>query len=286
VLVDETMPVIVIAPTAAGRLIPVTDAKGAAAEGQLTNLETSSHASRSQHDRHRGHTRWATHHARTPDREQRLSARDQPARLVHNGIIESFSELRRDLEGREAKFATDTDSEVIAHLVTDGIKRGLSPVEAVKVAPPRLRGAFALAFLFADEENLLIGTRGGSPLAVGFGEQAMFIGSDAIALAPFHRRGQLSRGRRLGGGHLCGGQDSHADGNVADRPGLKSQVSVMLIDKGNHRHFMAKEIHEQLEVVGDTLAKYLDMAAERVALPMALPFDFRALNRISIAAWA
>ena len=204
--------------------------------------------------------------------------------VVHNGIIENFSELRRELEGKGAKFATETDSEVIAHLVTDGIKNGLSPVEAVAAALPRLRGAFALAFLFAGEENLLIGARKGSPLAVGFGEGAMFIGSDAIALAPFTDT-------------VCYLEDGDwvvvtresaevhdAGGKVARRPVLKSQASVMLIDKGNHRHFMAKEIYEQPEVVGHTLAKYLDMTTERVALPMALPFDFGALKRISIAA--
>jgi glutamine---fructose-6-phosphate transaminase (isomerizing) len=112
--------------------------------------------------------------------------------VVHNGIIENFSELRRELEAKGAKFATETDTEVIAHLVTEEMKRGKSPVEAVKTALPRLRGAFALAFLFDDEDNLLIAARKGSPLAIGFGEDAMYVGSDAIALAPSPTRSAIS----------------------------------------------------------------------------------------------
>src|SRR6185295_3648107 len=105
--------------------------------------------------------------------------------VVHNGIIENFRELREELEGKGAKFGSETDTEVVAHLVTQEMKNGRSPVEAVKAALPRLRGAFALAFLFAGEEDLLIGARKGSPLAVGYGDGEMFLGSDAIALAPF-----------------------------------------------------------------------------------------------------
>ena len=173
---------------------------------------------------------------------------------------------------------------MIAHLVSSEMARGASPVEAVKRALPRLRGAFALAFLFAGEDNLLIGARKGSPLAVGFGDGQMFVGSDAIALAPF-----TDTVSYLEDGDWViltrdGAEIHDAGGDVVERAILKSQASVMLIDKGNHRHFMAKEIHEQPEVVGHTLANYIDMAAERVALPMKLPFDFRNLNRISIAA--
>ena len=105
--------------------------------------------------------------------------------MVHNGIIENFRELREELEGKGATFSSETDTEVIAHLVTEEMKKGKSPADAVKAALPRLRGAFALAFLFAGEENLLIGARKGSPLAVGYGDGEMFLGSDAIALAPF-----------------------------------------------------------------------------------------------------
>jgi glucosamine--fructose-6-phosphate aminotransferase (isomerizing) len=229
-----------------------------------------------------GHTRWATH-GRPTENNAHPHATEKLA-VVHNGIIENFSELRRELESQGAKFATDTDTEVIAHLVTAQMQRGASPVAAVKAALPRLRGAFALAFLFAGEENLLIGARQGSPLAVGFGDGAMYVGSDAIALAPF-----TDTVSYLEDGDWVivtrGGAEIHdRDGQAVHRAVLKSQASVLLIDKGNHRHFMAKEIFEQPEVVGHTLANYLDMTAERVALPFALPFDFKKLNRISIAA--
>ena len=229
-----------------------------------------------------GHTRWATH-GRPTENNAHPHATDKLA-VVHNGIIENFSELRRELEGKGAKFATETDTEVVAHLVTEAMKRGASPVAAVKAALPRLRGAFALVFLFAGEEDLLIGARQGSPLAVGFGDGAMYLGSDAIALAPFTDTvSYLDDGDWVVVTHR-GAEIHDRDGKVVQRPVLKSQASVLLIDKGNHRHFMAKEIHEQPEVVGHTLANYLDMTAERVALPFALPFDFKKLDRISIAA--
>ncbi len=229
-----------------------------------------------------GHTRWATH-GRPTENNAHPHATEKLA-VVHNGIIENFNELRRELEKQGAKFATETDTEVIAHLVTEEMKRGASPIEAVKAALPRLRGAFALAFLFAGEDNLLIGARRGSPLAIGYGEGAMYVGSDAIALAPF-----TSIVSYLEDGDWVivtrDGAEIHDDhGNVVHRTVLKSQASVLLIDKGNHRHYMAKEIYEQPEVVGHTLANYIDMTAERVVLPMKLPFDFRKLDRISIAA--
>ena len=229
-----------------------------------------------------GHTRWATH-GRPTENNAHPHATDRLA-VVHNGIIENFVELRRELEADGAKFSTETDTEVIAHLVSSEMARGASPVDAVKAALPRLRGAFALAFLFAGEDNLLIGARKGSPLAIGFGDGEMFVGSDAIALAPF-----TDTVSYLEDGDWViitrGGAEIHdSTGDVVQRAMLKSQASVMLIDKGNHRHFMAKEIHEQPEVVGHTLANSIDMAAERVLLPKNLPFDFRNLNRISIAA--
>jgi glutamine---fructose-6-phosphate transaminase (isomerizing) len=252
------------------------------AEGKLKNLEAKLAREPLAGTIGIGHTRWATH-GKPTETNAHPHATENLA-VVHNGIIENFGELRRELEAQGVKFATDTDSEVVPHLVTREIKRGCSPVEAVKATLPRLRGAFALAFLFSGEENLLIGARKGSPLAVGFGEDAMFLGSDAIALAPFTDTvSYLEEGdwvviRREGA------EIHDANGAIVQRAKLKTQANVMLIDKGNHRHFMAKEIHEQPEVVGHTLANYIDMVAERVALPMALPFDFRALERISIAA--
>jgi glucosamine--fructose-6-phosphate aminotransferase (isomerizing) len=229
-----------------------------------------------------GHTRWATH-GRPTENNAHPHATERLA-VVHNGIIENFVELRRELQAKGAKFVTETDTEVVAHLVSQEMERGAAPVEAVKAALPRLRGAFALAFLFAGEDNLLIGARKGSPLAVGYGEGAMFVGSDAIALAPFTDTVSYLED----GDWVIVTRDKaeihDAQGAVVQRAMLKSQAAVMPIDKGNHRHFMAKEIFEQPEVVGHTLANYIDMAAERVALPMPLPFDFAKLNRISIAA--
>jgi glucosamine--fructose-6-phosphate aminotransferase (isomerizing) len=252
------------------------------AEGKLRNLELKLAREPLSGTIGIGHTRWATH-GRPTENNAHPHATDRLA-VVHNGIIENFSELRRELEGKGAKFATETDSEVVAHLVSEEIKQGLSPVDAVKAALPRLRGAFALAFLFAGEENLLIGARKGSPLAIGFGDGAMFIGSDAIALAPFTDTVSYLEDGDCAVISRTSAEIYDAKGEVVHRAVLKSQASVMLIDKGNHRHFMAKEIHEQPEVVGHTLANYLDMVAERVELPMVLPFDFGALRRISIAA--
>src|SRR5271169_1869697 len=252
------------------------------AEGKLKNLEQKLAREPLSGTIGIGHTRWATH-GRPTENNAHPHATDRLA-VVHNGIIENFSELRRELEAKGAKFATETDTEVVAHLVTEEIRRGSTPAEAVKAALPRLRGAFALAFLFAGEEDLLIGARKGPPLAVGFGEDAMFIGSDAIALAPFTDTISYLEDGDWAVISSAGVEIHDANGAVVERAVIKSQASVLLVDKGNHRHFMAKEIHEQPEVVGHTLANYLDMVAERVALPMPLPFDFRSLKRVSIAA--
>ena len=252
------------------------------AEGKLKNLEQRLAREPLAGTIGIGHTRWATH-GRPTENNAHPHATDRLA-VVHNGIIENFAELRRELESKGAKFATETDTEVIAHLVSEELKRGRSPVEAVNASLPRLRGAFALAFLFAGEENLLIGARKGSPLAIGFGDDAMYLGSDAIALAPFTDTVSYLEDGDWVVVSDKGAEVHDANGNSVHRAVLKSQASVMLIDKGNHRHFMAKEIHEQPEVVGHTLAHYLDMVAERVDLPMALPFDFPALKRVSIAA--
>jgi glutamine---fructose-6-phosphate transaminase (isomerizing) len=252
------------------------------AEGKLRNLEQKLTREPLSGTIGIGHTRWATH-GRPTENNAHPHATEKLA-VVHNGIIENFSELRRELEKQGVKFSTDTDTEVIAHLVSEEMKRGASPLDAVKAALPRLRGAFALAFLFAGEENLLIGARSGSPLAIGFGDGAMYVGSDAIALAPFTDMVSYLEDGDWVVMTRAGAEIRDGNGSIVQRAVLKSQASVLLIDKGNHRHFMAKEIHEQPEVVGHTLANYIDMAAERVALPMPLPFDFRSLNRISIAA--
>jgi glucosamine--fructose-6-phosphate aminotransferase (isomerizing) len=252
------------------------------AEGKLKNLQTRLEREPLQGTVGIGHTRWATH-GRPNEVNAHPHATDRVA-VVHNGIIENFRELREELEHNGAAFSTETDTEVVAHLVTDEMKRGRSPIEAVGAALPRLRGAFALAFLFAGEEDLLIGARKGSPLAVGYGDGEMYVGSDAIALAPFTDTISYLEDGDWAVVHRKGLEIRDAEGRVVKRDVLKSTASALLVDKGNHRHFMAKEIHEQPEVVGHTLAHYLDMAHERVRLPGTLPFDWNKLGRIAISA--
>src|SRR5512144_2146338 len=229
-----------------------------------------------------GHTRWATHGRPTEDNAH-PHATDLVA-VVHNGIIENFRELREKLTKGGSKFTSDTDTEAVAHLVTQEMKSGKSPEDAVAASLKQLRGAFALAFLFTDKDDLLIGARKGSPLAVGYGNGEMYLGSDAIALAPFTDEiSYLEDGDAAVLTHNSV-EIRDAKGGKVERAAIKSSAAAFLVDKGNYRHFMAKEIHEQPEVVGHTLAHYLDMASERVRLPAELPFDFRKLNRLSISA--
>ncbi|MFL6934712.1 MAG: glutamine--fructose-6-phosphate transaminase (isomerizing) [Xanthobacteraceae bacterium] len=252
------------------------------AEGKLKNLQSRLEREPLRGTIGIGHTRWATH-GRPNEVNAHPHATERVA-VVHNGIIENFAELRAELETKGAEFRTETDTEVVAHLVTEEMKQGRPPIEAVKAVLPRLRGAFALAFLFAGEDDLIIGARNGPPLAIGYGTGEMYVGSDAIALAPFTDTiSYLEDGDwavvRHGGVEIRDGE-----GRPVKREVLKSSASAFLVDKGNHRHFMAKEIHEQPEVVGHTLAHYLDMGNERVSLPMKLPFDFKTIERVAISA--
>jgi glutamine---fructose-6-phosphate transaminase (isomerizing) len=252
------------------------------AEGKLKNLEARLRAEPLAGHTGIGHTRWATH-GKPNENNAHPHATDNVA-VVHNGIIENFRELRQMLEKQGAQFTSETDTETVAHLVNSYILKGASPQEAVKASLPQLRGAFALAFLFKGHNDLMIGARKGSPLAIGHGDGEMYLGSDAIALAPFTDTiSYLEDGdwvvltREVGVIY-------DEQGAVVNREVLKSGASSFLVDKANYRHFMAKEIHEQPEVVGHTLARYVDMATERVALPTKLPFDFRDIQRISIVA--
>jgi glucosamine--fructose-6-phosphate aminotransferase (isomerizing) len=229
-----------------------------------------------------GHTRWATHGRPTEDNAH-PHATDRVA-VVHNGIIENFRELREKLIGAGCKFTSETDTEVVAHLVTQELKTGKTPAEAVAASLKQLRGAFALGFLFNGEDDLLIGARKGSPLAVGYGKGEMYLGSDAIALAPFTDTISYLEDGDWAVLTRKGVKIYDANDQPVERPVIKSMASAMLVDKGNHKHFMAKEIHEQPEVVGHTLAHYIDMVHERVALPSELPFDWKKLKRLSISA--
>jgi glucosamine--fructose-6-phosphate aminotransferase (isomerizing) len=229
-----------------------------------------------------GHTRWATH-GKPSEINAHPHATDRVA-VVHNGIIENFRELREKLAKLGCKFASDTDTEVVAHLVGEEMKAGKKPAEAVAAALKQLRGAFALAFLFAGEDDLMIGARKGSPLAVGYGNGEMYLGSDAIALAPFTDTVSYLEDGDWAVLTRKGAKIFDAQDKPVERPAIKSAASGMLVDKGNFKHFMAKEIHEQPEVVGHTLAHYIDMTTEKVVLPAPLPFDWTKLKRLSISA--
>ncbi|KLK92281.1 glucosamine--fructose-6-phosphate aminotransferase [Microvirga vignae] len=252
------------------------------AEGKLRNLEAKLSENPLSGVIGIGHTRWATH-GKPNETNAHPHATDKLA-VVHNGIIENFRELKAGLEAKGVRFETETDTEVVAQLVTHEMRQGRGPIEAVAVTLPRLRGAFALAFLFHGEDDLLIGARHGAPLAIGYGEGEMYLGSDALALAPFTddiaylEDGDWAILRRKGA------DIRDASGAMVQRVRHKIPAGSFLADKGNHKHFMAKEIHEQPEVVGRTLAYYVNFTAGRVKLPVQLPFDFKTLKRISISA--
>jgi glucosamine--fructose-6-phosphate aminotransferase (isomerizing) len=205
-----------------------------------------------------GHTRWATHGAPTEaNAHPHASAK---VAIVHNGIIENFRELKAELIAKGHKFESETDSETAAHLVTQLMSEGLAPDEAAKQAVARLTGAYSIAMIFKDHEGLLVGARRGAPLAVGYADTEAYIGSDAFALAPFTNRvSYLEEGDVV---VIKGPQVSifDAQGRPANREIKITSASAALVDKAGHAHFMAKEIHEQPEVVGHTLAHYLDPA--------------------------
>jgi glucosamine--fructose-6-phosphate aminotransferase (isomerizing) len=212
-----------------------------------------------------GHTRWATHGAPT---ELNAHPHTSPrVALVHNGIIENFLELREELRAAGHSFVSETDTETAVHLVTHYLDQGMAPAEAAKTATRRLTGAFAVVIIFKDEESLLVASRRGSPLAVGYGDGEAYLGSDAFSLAPF-----TSRIAYLEDGDVAVIHEGNVEIIDADDRPAKRQISIItqalaMVDKGGHRHFMAKEIYEQPEVVGHTLSRYLDATAPRVLLP-------------------
>ncbi|MGX1164143.1 glucosamine--fructose-6-phosphate aminotransferase (isomerizing) [Bradyrhizobium sp. USDA 372] len=252
------------------------------AEGKLKNLEKRLEAEPLKGTTGIGHTRWATHGKPTvnnahPHATERVA-------VVHNGIIENFRELREELEAKGTVFHTETDTEIVLHLVDDLLTRGNKPVEAVKLTLARLRGAFALGFIFAGDNDLMIGARNGPPLAIGYGDGEMYLGSDAIALGPFTDTISYLEDGDWAVLTRKSATIFDKDGHAVQRDKIRHAASTSLVDKANYRHFMAKEIHEQPEVVGHTLARYVDMATERVALPVKLPFDFKNIQRINITA--
>ena len=251
------------------------------AEGKLRNLEQKLKSEPLMGSTGIGHTRWATHGK--PVEANAHPHMTELVSVVHNGIIENFRELKAELTAQGAVFTSDTDTEVIAHLVTSELKAGNDPVRAVYNALQRLEGAFALALIFAGYDDLMIVARQGSPLAIGFGDGEMFVGSDAIALAPFTDAIAYLEDGDWAVLTRTGIAIRDRNGKAVERAVTRSQANALIVDKGNHRHFMAKEIHEQPEVIGHTLAAYVDLATNRVDIPQ-LPFDFANLGRLSISA--
>jgi glucosamine--fructose-6-phosphate aminotransferase (isomerizing) len=211
-----------------------------------------------------GHTRWATHGAPTEiNAHPHASAK---VAVVHNGIIENFRELRDELVAKGHVFASETDSEVAVHLVTEYLDQGMSPKDAAIAATRRLTGAYSLAMIFTDHENLLIGARKGAPLAVGYGSTEGYLGSDAFALAPF-----TNRVAYLEDGDVVVVEGPHISiyneaGQPANREVKITSASASIVDKGGKRHFMAKEIAEQPEVIAHTLSHYIDPVGPNVSL--------------------
>ncbi len=228
-----------------------------------------------------GHTRWATHGAPTTNNAHPHAT--EKVAIVHNGIIENFASLRTELEGHGKVFATETDSETIAQLITHFLDEGASPREAFGKTMKRLDGAYAIAAVFAEDLETLYASRMGSPLAVGRGEGAAYLGSDAYALAPFTNKvTYLSDGD-----WAVVSRDRLEIFDAADAPVLRdektSDASAALVDKGEHRHFMAKEIHEQPEVIAHTLSAYIDTAAG-APRPQPEGLDFARAGGITISA--
>ncbi len=256
------------------------------AEGKLFNLETRLVESPLAGETGIGHTRWATHGA--PVEMNAHPHFSDDVAVVHNGIIENFRELREELTAAGFSFSSQTDTEVVAHLVSHGLKAGLEPVAAADAALERLRGAFALAIMFSNADGTIVAARNGPPLAIGYGDGEMYLGSDAVALAPFTNRiSYLEDGDRA---VLRRDGVSIHDANSApvERKIEISLGSAMMVDKGKHRHFMMKEITEQPEVIGHTLSNYVDFNERRVVMRglggSETDIDFAKLDRLNITA--
>jgi glucosamine--fructose-6-phosphate aminotransferase (isomerizing) len=251
------------------------------AEGKLANLERVLQEEPLPGVAGIGHTRWATHGAPTRDNAHPHQAGG--VAVVHNGIIENFQALRDELIDLGHEFETDTDTEVIPQLVSHYLGQGVGPVAAAAAALKRLEGAFALAILFAGHADLLIGARRGSPLAVGHGSGEMYLGSDALALAPLTDRIQYLEEGDWAVLNLRDAAVYDANGQPVTREIKQTALSGALIGKGNYRHFMHKEIHEQPAVIGDTLRTFASAVDHSINLPE-LPVDLAILPRLTMVA--
>ena len=228
-----------------------------------------------------GHTRWATHGAPTesnahPHGTARVS-------VVHNGIIENHAALRAELEGEGQEFTTETDTECVAQLLDLYLKRGMTPEQAAAKGLRRLEGAYALALIFAGYPDLMIGARHGAPLAVGFGDDEMFLGSDALALAPLTRQIAYLEDGDWAAITRGGARFRDRSGRVVKRAIRETRLTGAAIGRGNYRHFMEKELHEHPVVIGDVLSRMIDPATRLVTL-QDFPFDLAAIPRVTISA--
>jgi glutamine---fructose-6-phosphate transaminase (isomerizing) len=251
------------------------------AEGKLANLEALLAVDPVPGRIGIGHTRWATHGI--PNETNAHPHATGRVAVVHNGIIENFQELRAELEAAGRILSSETDTEVVAHLITHYLEAGSPPAEATSMALKRLTGAFALGIVFAGEHDLMIGARQGSPLAIGYGDGEMYLGSDALALAPLTQKiTYLEEGDWA---IITGGGVSifDAEDRPANRQVQVTALSGAMIGKGGHRHFMLKEIYEQPQVIGDTLQGFVNPATRKVSLP-ALPFDLAAVSKVTLIA--
>ncbi|MCJ8239151.1 glutamine--fructose-6-phosphate transaminase (isomerizing) [Peteryoungia algae] len=251
------------------------------AEGKLFNLETKLAGDPLAGNIGIAHTRWATHGV--PNETNAHPHFVDGVAVVHNGIIENFSEIRDELAAEGAAFTTQTDTEVVAQLLAKYRRQGLGRREAMHEMLRHVTGAYALAVIFEDDPSTIMAARSGPPLAIGFGDGEMFLGSDAIALSPFTNRISYLHD---GDWAVIGKQGAHIfdmDGNPVDRPVQISSASAYMIDKGNHRHFMEKEIYEQPEVISHALSYYVDLAEHRVR-DTAAEIDFANLRGLAISA--
>ena len=250
------------------------------AAGKIAGLETVLAAEPLSGQTGIGHTRWATHGAPTTrNAHPHFAGR---VAVVHNGIIENFAELKRELIAAGRVFESDTDSEVVAHLIDAELNAGLEPIAALKAALDRLEGAFAIVVMVEGDDNLIMGARRGPPLVVGYGDGEMYLGTDAIAVGPFTDRvAYLDEGDYVAIDHK-GAHIFNAAGEAIKRPVVVVAAAAALVEKGNYRHFMEKEIHDQPDAVQHTLSSYLDPIAGTAAAPGG--FDFSGIDRLQIVA--
>ena len=251
------------------------------AEGKISNLESLLKKNPLLGSIGIAHTRWATHGI--PNEINAHPHANDHVAIVHNGIIENFRDLRIELESKGYNFSTDTDSEVIVHLASEYIKEGLDPVSAVGESLKKLHGAFALGVLIADKEELLIAARKGSPLAIGYGKEEMYLGSDAVGLAPLTNRIMY-----LEDGDMAVVKSSSVkvlDHNMKEvnRSETQTLEAGIAIEKGGFKHFMLKEIHEQPTVLGETIKSYIDPLSRHILTPN-INFDFKNLKKLTIVA--